>query len=107
MIIKTAAEPIKSEIKTLATSRASYPCQDDTASRTDSLDFVPDSLQLTLTTIFNRNDVDLKVASIGQAITQAARPRILICPTGSPDSAPSSWWTLCAHSASARHITRS
>ena len=80
MIIKTAAEPIKSEIKTLATSRASYPSQDDIASHTDDLDFVPDSLQLMLTTIFSRNDVDLKVSSTGEAIMQAVRSRILICP---------------------------
>lgn len=108
MIIKTAAEPIKSEIKTLATSRASYPSQDDIASHTDDLDFVPDSLQLMLTTIFNTNDVDLKVAPIGKAIMQAAHPRILIYPIGSPDSDPSSWCrTLCTHSASDRHTTRS
>ena len=59
MIIETAAELIKSELKTLASSHESYPSQDDIASRTDNLDFVPDSLQLMLTTIFNGKDVDL------------------------------------------------
>ena len=57
--IEIAAELTKSEIKILATSRASYPRQDDTASRTANLDFEPDSLQLMLTTIFNGKDVDL------------------------------------------------
>ena len=76
MIIETAAELTKSKIKTLAPSRASYSSQNDIASRTDNLNFVPDSLQLLLTTIFSGNDVDLKVAAIGEAV----RPRILICP---------------------------
>ena len=80
MIIEITAELTKSEIKILATSCASYPRQDDIASRTANLDFEPDSLQLMLTTIFSGKDVDLKMASIGQAIVQAARPRILICP---------------------------
>ena len=79
MIIEITAELTKSEIKILATSCASYPRQDDIASRTAYLDFEPDSLQLMLTTIFSGKDVDLKMASIGQAIVQAARPRILIC----------------------------
>ena len=80
MVIEIAVELTKSEIKILATSRASYPRPYDIASRTANLDFEPDSLQLMLTTIFRGKDVDLKVASIGQAIMQAARPRILICP---------------------------
>ena len=80
MIIETAAELIKNDIKLQAASRAQYPSQDDIASRETNLDFVPDSLQLLLTTVFSGKDVDMKVASIGQAIMQAARPCILICP---------------------------
>ena len=78
MMIETAAELTESTIKTLATSRASYSSQNDIASHTDSLNFVLDSLQLMLTTIFSRNDVDLKMSSIGEAIMQVVRPRILI-----------------------------
>ena len=44
------------------------------------MDLVPESLQLLLTTVFSGKDVEMKLASIGQAIMQAARLRILICP---------------------------
>ena len=54
--------------------------QDDIASRKTNMDLVPESLQLLLTTVFSGKDVEMKVASIGQAIMQAARLRILICP---------------------------
>ena len=54
--------------------------QDDIASRKTNMDLVPESLQLLLTTVFSGKDVEIKVASIGQAIMQAARLRILICP---------------------------
>lgn len=80
MIIETAAELIKNDIKLQAASRVQYPSHDDIASRKTNLEFVPESLQLLLSTIFSGKDVEMKVASIGQAIMQAARPRILICP---------------------------
>ena len=54
--------------------------QDDIASRKTNMDLVLESLQLLLTTVFSGKDVEMKVASIGQAIMQAARLRILICP---------------------------
>lgn len=80
MIIETAAELIKCDIKALAASRELYPTQDDISSREKGVNFVPNSLQLMLRTIFTGKDVDMKVASIGQAMIQAARLRILICP---------------------------
>ena len=54
--------------------------QDEIASRKTNMDLVPESLQLLLTTVFSGKNVEMKVASIGQAIMQAARLRILICP---------------------------
>ena len=42
--------------------------------------FVPDSLKLLLEGILVGKDVSLKLASIGQAIMQAARPRVLFAP---------------------------
>lgn len=79
-IIRAAAELIKSDIKKINTSRKEYPSPDSTFSITANLDFVPKSLQTFLGEIFSGKDTDVKVASIGQAIMQAARPRILIAP---------------------------
>lgn len=45
-----------------------------------ALDFVPDLLEVFLRTLFAGKDVDLKVASIGQAIMQAVRQRVLLAP---------------------------
>ncbi|KAK7102301.1 hypothetical protein V1264_020539 [Littorina saxatilis] len=79
-IIRAAAELIKSDIKKINTSRKEYPSPDSTFSITANLDFVPKSLQTFLGEIFSGKDTDVKDASIGQAIMQAARPRILIAP---------------------------
>lgn len=45
-----------------------------------ALDFVLDLLELFLRTLFVGKDVDLKVASIGQAIMKAVGPRVLLAP---------------------------
>lgn len=79
-IIKAAAELIKSDIRKISVSRKSYPSPDDVASLSTNLEFVPKSLQLLLGTIYSGKDCDLQIASIGQAIMQAARPRLLIAP---------------------------
>jgi hypothetical protein len=78
-ILKTAAELIKSDIKSVAASRDIYPSQDDIESLSLNLEFVPESLRLMLSIIFCGKS-DLKIASVGQVIMQAARPRMLLCP---------------------------
>lgn len=50
------------------------------ASVSANVDFVTKSLQLLLNIIYSGKDCDLRIASIGQAIMQAARPRLLITP---------------------------
>ena len=45
-----------------------------------NLKFVPESLQLLLRNVFSEKNADIKLSSIGQAIIQAARPRVLIAP---------------------------
>ena len=80
VIIETAAELIKSDIKAKAASRAVYPSHDEIASCSTNLDFVNESLRLFLMNIFSGKDTCLKVAAVGQAIMQAARRQILICP---------------------------
>lgn len=44
------------------------------------LNFLPDSLTFLLEGILVRQDFGLKLASIGQVIMQAARPRVLLAP---------------------------
>ena len=78
--IKAAAELTKCDIKKVSASRKAYPSPDEIKCTAANLDFVPTSVQLFLRNIFSGKDVDLRVASIGQAIMQAARPRILIAP---------------------------
>lgn len=41
---------------------------------------LPTSLRVLLTDLFVGKDVQAKIASIGQAVMQAARPRILLAP---------------------------
>ena len=80
IIIKTAADLIKNGIKCMVTSKDMYPIPEDIASIEKNIDFVPESLRCLLRTIFTEKKADLKIASIGQAIIQAARSRVLIAP---------------------------
>ena len=50
------------------------------ASSTASLEYIPDCLKSFLRIVFAGKDVAVKLASIGQAIMQASRPRILLAP---------------------------
>ena len=46
----------------------------------EALTFIPNLLQTLLRTLFVGKDVSLKLASIGQAILQAVRPRVVMAP---------------------------
>ena len=60
-------------------SKAVYPSFVDINSE-QNIAFVPDSLQKLLRALFSQNDSTVKVASVGQAIIQASRPRTLTAP---------------------------
>lgn len=80
-IIETAAELIKSDIIAVATSsdNSSYPSLDDF--KVDAaLKYVPESLVLFLRHLVSGKNNELKLASIGQAIMQATRPRLIVAP---------------------------
>lgn len=79
-IIKTAAELIKNDVKSIDASYDVYPSSADMSDIQTALDFVPKILQSFLRTLFVGKDVDLKIASLGQAIIQAVRPRVLMVP---------------------------
>ena len=79
-VVKAAADLIKNDIKCMTSSRETYPIPEDTSSIEKNTEFVPQSLRLLLQTIFSEKEAELKIASIGQSIVQAARPRVLIAP---------------------------
>lgn len=74
-IIKTAGNLIRNDIKCIKTSCDTYPTIDGDVE--SCLDFLPDSLLVFLKCLIKD---DLKLVSIGQAIIQAARPRVIIAP---------------------------
>ena len=76
-IIETAAKLIKNDIKEVNTSHSVYPGVDEIGIE-ESMNFVPASLQLLLGNLFSGKNLQTKIASIGQAIMQATRPRVLL-----------------------------
>ena len=79
-IIKAAAKLIKNDIKLVETSTEHYPPVDEIETEDRCLNFLPDTLKLLLEGILTGKDIGMKLASIGQAIMQAADPRVLISP---------------------------
>ena len=80
-LIKTAALLLFSDIKSMDASKENYPSSSDIASLDQNQAYLPPSLELFLSTILrNKKDCKLKTASIGQALVQAARPKILLSP---------------------------
>ena len=78
--VKTAATCLKNDIKSCPTSKEHYASNSDLSSVENALSFLPESLVLLLDTVLVGKDKKCKIASIGQAIMQAARPRALIAP---------------------------
>ena len=66
--------------KPLKTSHEVYPSCDDLESLEAGIDFLPDTLKALLEGLFSGRKTAVKVASIGQAIMQATRPRVLLPP---------------------------
>ena len=79
-MIATAAQFIKNYIKALKHSMDLYPSKGEMASSTVSHEYIPDCLKSLLRIVFAGKDVDVKLASLGQAIMPTARPMILLTP---------------------------
>ena len=77
-IIETAAKLIKCHIKSIKCDRDWYPVIREDIQ--ESLRFLPDSLVKLLDGILLSKNSKLKTATIGQAIMQGARPRVIIAP---------------------------
>jgi len=79
-LIKTAAKLITSDVKSVEQSIDMYPGSTEMSSTEEAMSFLPESLKLLLQTLFVGRDADRKVGSLGQAIMQAIRPRVLLPP---------------------------
>lgn len=79
-VISKTANIIKSEVLLIPANKESYPSSEMLSDMAEQKRFIPDSLYRFLRTIFAEANCELKIASIGQAIVQAARPRSLIAP---------------------------
>ena len=79
-IIQTAAKLIKSDIKSLAQEKNLYPKYEEMASLENACSFLPESLHIFLQGLFTSRDANVKLASLGQAIVQASRPRVILSP---------------------------
>lgn len=79
-LLKAAAQILKQDIKDLEQSKDSYPSVDEIESPEASIKFLPDTLRLFLEEVFVGAKTQIKIAAIGQAIMQAARPRVLLAP---------------------------
>lgn len=79
-LIKAAANLIKTDIKCIEQSKDIYPTTLEMSSVDESLAFLPQSLLTFLGHLFVGKGKELRVASIGQAVMQATRPRVLNAP---------------------------
>ena len=79
-LIKKAAKLIRNDIKSVGTSKEHYPPSCEIESQEKSYNFLPIYVNVFLEGIIMGKDVNLKRASIGQVIWQAARPRVLLAP---------------------------
>ena len=79
-LVKAAATMIKNDIKRHDGSKETYPLSSDMSSVETAIYFLPESLIPLLDTLIIGVDKKLEIASIGQAIMQAARLRGLISP---------------------------
>ena len=79
-LMKTTGQLILSEIKAMPNARTYYPSFGDDHSVCEQVQYLPPSLQNLLREIFKNKDGEMRVAPLGQAIIQAARPRTVMAP---------------------------
>ena len=79
-LLKTAAKLIKSDIKAINLNKIQYSTPEEISSELANFEYLPESLRVFLRLIFSEKNARVKIASVGQAIMQASRPRVLIAP---------------------------
>ncbi len=79
-LLETAARLIKSDIKSSVSAvNDQYPTT-EMLKLQSALDYIPESLRVMLDSLFVGKESKRKVASIGHAIIQAVRPRVVLAP---------------------------
>ena len=63
----------------MVTSHSVYPACEELGSD-EAINFLPETLRVLLEKVIARKGVKTNISSIGQAIMQAARPRVLLAP---------------------------
>ncbi|KAK6186089.1 hypothetical protein SNE40_008194 [Patella caerulea] len=79
-IIKAAAKLIQSDIKDLPVCKDKYPSPHDLSSVQGQLDYLPQSLKTFLSLMCPPKTNSVKIASLGQSIMQAVRPKVSLSP---------------------------
>ena len=79
-VVVTAAHLIRNVIKAVKLCSDYYPNQKGLKDTNEALSFLPPLLMEFLKVLMTGRNTDLKLASIGQAIMQATRPRVLLAP---------------------------
>ena len=79
-LIEAAANIIKSDIKSVEQSKNIYPPSLYMSTIPEATNFLPKSLMALLNAMLVGKDKDEKLCSLGKAMMQAARPRVLIAP---------------------------
>ena len=79
-IVQTAAKLLQSDIKRVEQQRDVYPDPCQMSSLNECLGYLPETLHMLLQYLFVGKNTDKKIASIGQAMMQATRPRALVAP---------------------------
>ena len=77
-LVQTASKLIMSDIKLVETENNCYPSYDDFESQDKCISFLPETFRKLLEVLIVRKGAKMKIASIGQAIMQADRPRVLL-----------------------------
>ena len=77
---ETAVKLLVSDMRKIITNQENYPSTEEMSSTQATMSYLPESLQVLLDIVVTGKDEDVKKASLGHAIIQAARPKVLIAP---------------------------
>ena len=79
-IIRTAASLIRNEIKSIDSCTSTYPTTEQMTDPAKALAYLPPTLREMLQILFTGKDTEIQRASVGQAIMQGVRPRVIVAP---------------------------
>ncbi len=78
-LIEAAGKVVKNEIKSIIQCKAYFPTSEETSIK-KALNFIPESVHMFFQVLFPTKNAIKKITLLGQAIIQATRPRVVLCP---------------------------